>query len=175
MALDTAPPWDILGALPETFITAAAPSSRSRSRPRRRCSCAAPRRRWAWRASELARAAGVRVVATTRAEARVPGLLEGGAAAVVLEGPGFAERRALRSCPEVPTAQSTLIGGRAVLDSLQVVRRGGTVCNSGLLGGEWVIDDFQPIENIPSARKLTAYHSDEGGRRERRRAAAGEP
>ena len=54
-----------------------------------------------------------------------------------------------------------LIGARAVLESLAFVRRGGTVCNSGLLGGEWVIDDFEPIENIPSGRKLTAYHSDE--------------
>ena len=54
-----------------------------------------------------------------------------------------------------------LIGGRAVLDSLGLLRRGGTVCTSGMLGGEWVIDDFEPVGMIPSARKLTAYHSDD--------------
>ena len=48
-----------------------------------------------------------------------------------------------------------------MLDSLGLVRRGGTVCTSGMLAGEWVIDDFEPVGSIPSARKLTAYHSDE--------------
>ena len=79
---------------------------------------------------------------------------------MILEGEGFAER-ARAELPDGADGVVDLIGARAVLDSLQVVRRGGTVCNSGLLGGEWVIDDFQPIENIPSGRKLTAYHSDE--------------
>ena len=41
-----------------------------------------------------------------------------------------------------------LIGGRAVLDSLGLVRRGGTVCTSGMLAGEWVIDDFEPVGSI---------------------------
>jgi NADPH:quinone reductase-like Zn-dependent oxidoreductase len=83
-----------------------------------------------------------------------------GASAVILEGEGFVER-ARAELPDGADGVVDLIGARAVLDSLQLVRRGGTVCNSGLLGGEWVIDDFEPIENVPSGRKLTAYHSDE--------------
>ena len=160
MVLDTKLPWDVLGALPETFITAAGslePLALARAETlllRGATSSVG------LACLELARAAGVRVVATTRAEARAPGLLERGAAAVLLEGTGFAER-ARAELPGGADGVVDLIGGRAVLDSLQVVRRGGTVCNSGLLGGEWVIDDFQPIEDIPSARKLTAYHSDE--------------
>ena len=41
-------------------------------------------------------------------------------------------------------------------------------CNSGLLGGEWVIDDFEPIASIPSGRKLTNYQFRRGIGRERR-------
>ena len=160
MALDTALPWDVLGALPETFITAAGSLEPLALAPAATLLLRGATSSVGLACLELARAAGVRVVATTRTEARVPGLLERGAAAVVLEGPGFAER-ARAELPGGADGAVDLIGGRAVLDSLQVVRRGGTVCNSGLLGGEWVIDDFQPIENIPSARKLTAYHSDE--------------
>ena len=35
------------------------------------------------------------------------------------------------------------------------------MCNSGMLGAEWVIDDFEPLDDIPAGRKLTAYHSSE--------------
>ena len=103
----------------------------------------------------------MRAVATTRSDAKAPALRERGAVAVALEGDGFAERVRAAGPEGGFDGIVDLIGGRAVLDSLRLVRRGGTVCNSGLLGGEWVIDDFEPIENIPLARKLTAYHSDE--------------
>jgi hypothetical protein len=45
-----------------------------------------------------------------------------------------------------------------MLDSLRVVCRGGTVCNTGMLGGEEVIHDVEPVAMIPSGRKLTCYH-----------------
>ncbi len=81
-----------------------------------------------------------------------------GVAAIVLEGEGFAER-ALAAVPSAVDGVVDLIGARAVLDSLAVVRDGGTVCNSGLLGGEWVIAEFEPVADIPSGRKLTSYQS----------------
>jgi NADPH:quinone reductase-like Zn-dependent oxidoreductase len=45
------------------------------------------------------------------------------------------------------------------VDSLRLVRRGGTVCVSGSLSG-WVIAGFEPVAMIPSGTKLTAFHSD---------------
>ncbi|MDX6561451.1 MAG: hypothetical protein QOD65_1265 [Gaiellales bacterium] len=160
MVLDTELPWEVLGALPETFITAAG-SLETLGLARGETLLVRGATSSVGMASlELARAAGVRIVATTRTEARAPGLLERGASAVVLEGEGFAER-ARAELPGGADGVVDLIGGRAVLDSLAVVRRGRTVCNSGMLGGEWVIDDFEPIGSMPSARKLTAYHSDE--------------
>ena len=45
------------------------------------------------------------------------------------------------------------------MDSLQLVRRGGTVCVAGSLSG-WLIPNLEPIAMIPSGTKLTAFHSD---------------
>jgi NADPH:quinone reductase-like Zn-dependent oxidoreductase len=52
-----------------------------------------------------------------------------------------------------------LVGARTAVDSLHLVRRGGTVCMAGTLSG-WVIPDFEPIAMIPSGTRLTAFHSD---------------
>ena len=160
MVLDTELPWDVLGALPETFITAAGSLETLALARGETVLVRGATSSVGLACLELARAAGVRVVATTRTASRASGLLERGAAAVVVEGPGVAER-ARAELPGGADGVVDLIGARAVLDSLAVVRRGGTVCNSGLLGGEWVIEGFQPIEDVPSGRKLTAYHSDE--------------
>jgi len=53
-----------------------------------------------------------------------------------------------------------LVGASTAVDSLHLVRRGGTVCVSGSLSG-WLIPDFQPIAMIPSGTRLTAFHSDD--------------
>jgi NADPH:quinone reductase-like Zn-dependent oxidoreductase len=53
-----------------------------------------------------------------------------------------------------------LVGTRTLLDSLQAVRPGGIVCNTGILGNAWVLERFEPLEAIPSTVRLTTYHSD---------------
>jgi NADPH:quinone reductase-like Zn-dependent oxidoreductase len=161
MTLRTSLPWDVLGALPETFITAAGSLETLGLAAGQTLLVRGATSSVGLACLELARAAGLRTVATTRSDAKAPRLRERGAVAVVLEGAGFAERVRAELPDEGAGGVVDLIGGRAVLDSLGLVRRGGTVCNSGMLGGEWVIDDFEPVGMIPSARKLTAYHSDE--------------
>jgi NADPH:quinone reductase-like Zn-dependent oxidoreductase len=160
MRLATTLPWDVLGALPETFITAAGSLQTLGLAAGETVLVRGATSSVGLACLELARAAGLHVVATTRSEAKVPALRARGAAAIVMEGDGFGERAAAQ-LPEAPHGVVDLIGGRAVLDSLALVRRGGTVCNSGLLGGAWVIDDFEPIGMMPSGHKLVAYHSDE--------------
>jgi NADPH:quinone reductase-like Zn-dependent oxidoreductase len=61
--------------------------------------------------------------------------------------------------PEGPDYVLDLVGASTAVDSLHLVRRGGTVCVSGSLSG-WLIADFEPIAMIPSATLLTAFHSD---------------
>ena len=103
----------------------------------------------------------MRVIATTRSEAKGRRLTELGAAGIVLDGDGFAER-ARAALPEGGADGAVdLIGGPAVLETLSLLRPGATACNSGSLSDTWVIPDFEPIAMIPSGRKLTAFHSDD--------------
>jgi NADPH:quinone reductase-like Zn-dependent oxidoreductase len=161
MTLETRLPWDVLGALPETFLTASGSLEPLALTADQTLLLRGATSSLGIACLELARAAGVRVVATTRTEGKARRLAERGASAVVIERAGFVER----ARAELPDAGADgvvdLIGGRAVLDSLALVRRGGTVCNSGMLGGEWVIDDFEPVAMIPSGRKLTSYQSED--------------
>src|SRR5262249_47870750 len=102
----------------------------------------------------LARTAGVRVIATPRTEAKSRRLTELRAAGVVLEGDGFGER-ARAALPDGGCDGAVdLIGGPAVLETLRLLRPGATACNSGSLSNSWVIPNFEPIEMIPSGRKL---------------------
>ena len=50
-----------------------------------------------------------------------------------------------------------LVGTTTLLDSLQAAKRGGIVCMTGILGGEWVLSEFQPMGDIPTGVKLTSY------------------
>jgi NADPH:quinone reductase-like Zn-dependent oxidoreductase len=160
IALETQLPWEVLGALPETFITAAGSLEALALAAGETVLVRGGTSSVGFACLELARVAGIRTLATTRGSAKIPALLARGVVGVVAEGEGFSER-AHAALPAGVDGVVDLIGGRAVLDSLGLVRRGGTVCTSGMLAGEWVIDDFEPVGSIPSARKLTAYHSDE--------------
>ena len=160
MVLDTELPWDVLGALPETFITAAGSLETLALARGETLLVRGATSSVGLACLELARAAGVRIVATTRTEARAPGLLaarslRGRARGRRVRGAracGAARRRRRRRRPDRRPRRARLAPGRAPWRHRVQL---------GPFGGEWVIDDFQPIENIPSGRKLTAYHSDE--------------
>jgi hypothetical protein len=50
-----------------------------------------------------------------------------------------------------------------MLDSIQAVIRRfpkGIVCNTGILGNEWIIKNFEPLLSIPSTVKLAVYKSE---------------
>ena len=61
--------------------------------------------------------------------------------------------------PEGPDYVLDLVGASTAVDSLRLVRRGGTVCVTGSLSG-WLIPDFEPVAMIPPGTRLTAFHSD---------------
>jgi NADPH:quinone reductase-like Zn-dependent oxidoreductase len=160
IALETTLPWDVLGALPETFVTAAGSLAHlgletgGKTLLLRGATSSV-----GLACLELARAGGVRVIATTRSEAKGRRLTELGAAGVVLEGDGFAERARAALPEDGADGAVDLIGGTAVLETLRLLRPGATACNSGSLSDTWVIPDFEPIAMIPSGRKLTVFHS----------------
>ena len=110
-------------------------------------------------AASIASGYGMDVAATTRRQDKVGALTAAGVDHVLVDGGGSLAASVHALWPEGPDHVLDLVGANTALDSLQFVRRGGTVCMTGSLSG-WVIPAFEPIAMIPSGTKLTAFHSD---------------
>ena len=52
-----------------------------------------------------------------------------------------------------------LIGPKSLRDSLRHLNQGGIVCNTGILGGEYFLNGFDPIKEIPNGCYLTGFFS----------------
>ena len=66
--------------------------------------------------------------------------------------------RQLKDCEHRPFDRVLeLIGTTTLLDSLRCVRSGGIVCMTGILGGKWTLEAFEPMGDIPTGVKLTSY------------------
>ncbi len=107
-------------------------------------------------AASLAVDMGVTVIATTRNEAKIAGLKENGADEVIIDKGEIAERVRQRY-PDGVDRVLELIGTTTLLDSLKAARSKGIVCMTGILGGEWALDRFEPLEQIPFGVRLTSY------------------
>ncbi|MCR5349853.1 MAG: zinc-binding dehydrogenase [Acholeplasmatales bacterium] len=52
-----------------------------------------------------------------------------------------------------------LIGPKTIRDSLSCLYKGGILCNTGILGGEYYLNYFDPIKEIPNGCYLTGFFS----------------
>ncbi|MBB5917556.1 NADPH:quinone reductase-like Zn-dependent oxidoreductase [Nocardia transvalensis] len=161
MPITTTLPWEILAALPETYVTAqgsldalgVTPDVKSRLLIRGGTSSVG------LAAASIASGAGIEIAATTRRADRLGALAAAGVGHPLVDD-GESLAASVRAVwPEGPDHVLDLVGARTVLDSLRLVRPGGTVCVSGSLSG-WAIPEFEPIAMIPSGVGLTAFHSD---------------
>jgi NADPH:quinone reductase-like Zn-dependent oxidoreductase len=161
MPVTTTLPWDVLAALPETYLTAqgalealgVGPGGGGRLLIRGGTSSVG------MAAASLAAGYGVTTAATTRQPGKAGALTGAGADhALVDAGDLAASVRAV--WPGGPDYVLDLVGADTAADSLRLVRRGGTVCVAGSLSG-WVIPGFEPVAMIPSGTRLTAFHSDD--------------
>jgi NADPH:quinone reductase-like Zn-dependent oxidoreductase len=160
MPVTTALPWEVLAALPETYLTAqgsldalgAGPGGPGRLLIRGGTSSVG------MAAASIAAGYGLEIAATTRRAEKAAALSAAGVHHVLVDdgGPLAASVRAI--WPEGPDWVLDLVGASTAVDSLQAVRRGGTVCMTGTLSG-WVIPDLEPVAMIPSGTRLTAFHS----------------
>lgn len=109
-------------------------------------------------ALNLAAYTQARVVATVRHAGRASVAKENGADVVLVEGDGVGD--ALRElAPTGIDAVLDLIGTGTVLESLRLTRRGGRVCVAGFLGGHAPIEQFDPLQHLPSGRHLSFFGS----------------
>ncbi|MFL6127394.1 zinc-binding dehydrogenase [Actinophytocola sp.] len=161
LPVSTTLPWEVLAALPESYLTAygslealgIGPGATGRLLIRGGTSSVG------MAAASIAAGYGVETAATTRRADKVAALAAAGVDHVLLDEGGSLAARVHTVWPQGPDHVLDLVGTNTVLDSLRLVRRGGTVCVSGSLSG-WLLPDFEPIAMIPTGTRLTAFHSD---------------
>ncbi|MFI7189704.1 zinc-binding dehydrogenase [Nocardia nova] len=165
MPVRTTLPWHVLAAVPETYLTAhgALAASGVLSGVRQRAARLLIRGGTSsvgMAAIAIAAAEGIETAATTRQPTKVDALIAAGVDHVLSDDGGSLAESVHAIWPEGPDHVLDLVGARTAVDSLRLVRRGGTVCVAGSLSG-WLIPDFEPIAMIPPGTGLTAFHSDE--------------
>lgn len=159
LPLHTSLPWDVLAAIPETFLTAwgslvEAMDVQPGQTPLIRGGTSSV----GMAAASLAKHMGLRVLATTRAGSKSDALRENGVDDVAIDTGRIADDIAPRIPGDVDGVLE-LVGTVTLLDSLRLVRPRGIVCNTGMLANAWVMDRFEPHVDIPSTVRLTMYHS----------------
>lgn len=150
-------PWSQLAALPETYATAWTCLFRNLDlKAGQQLLIRGATSSFGQAALKMAVAAPAHVIATTRSRERVP-MLEGlGADRVELERTDLAAH-----LPESKQLDAVLdlVGNSTILDSLDMLRRGGTACLAGWLGGLDPIGDFNPLLRMASGVNLNFFGS----------------
>ena len=160
MPVTTALPWDVLAALPETYLTAQGSLDTLGVVPGGRLLIRGGTSSVGMAAASIASGHGVETAATTRRRGKIGALTAAGVDHVFIDDGDSLAASVYAVWPAGPDHVLDLVGANTAVDSLHLVRRGGTVCVSGSLSG-WAIPEFEPIAMIPSGTKLTAFHSDD--------------
>ncbi len=103
----------------------------------------------------LAKEAGLRVAATSRSPSKVQILERAGADEIWIDDGLLASQ--ISGLGRRYDRVLELIGTKTLRDSLRCVSAGGIVCMTGILGGQWVLKNFEPMGDIPNGVKLTSY------------------
>ena len=153
-------PWSTLGAIPEMFQTVSGSLTQALEVQKGETllirggtssigllSC------------QLAKHLGLTVISTTRNSAKKDFLIENGAAHVLIDN-GTISKELKELYPDGVNKVLELIGIKTLKDSLKCIKRQGTVCMTGILGGEWTLKEFTPMGDIPSLGRLTVYMGD---------------
>lgn len=150
--LESDMPWETLGAVPETYFTTWGSLFECLNLTAkdtlliRGATCAL-----GYASMQIAKALGCKVIATTHRGDKLPLLTEADEAVIddgKLTGKIHGVTKAL-----------DLIGPRNLKDTLTSVERGGIVCQTGLLGGVYALNGFDPIKDIPNGVYLTGFFS----------------
>ncbi|OMC12546.1 zinc-binding alcohol dehydrogenase family protein [Mycobacterium sp. SP-6446] len=150
-------PWSDLAALPETYATAWTCLFRNLSLAAgQTLVLRGATSSFGQAALKMAVAAGARVIATTRSSKRISVLQNLGAARVELERSDLAGH--IAESKQID-AVLDLVGNSTILDSLDMLRRGGSACLAGWLGGLDPIGDFNPLLRMPSGVNMNFFGS----------------
>jgi len=144
--------WEEMGAVPETYFTAwgslfeCLHLSAEDTLLVRGATCAL-----GYAAVQIAKALGTKVIATTHRESKFS-LLKDADEIVLDEGTLTGKIKGV-------TKALDLVGPRNLKDTLTAVEKGALVCNTGVLGGVYAMNNFDPIKDIPNGVYLTGFFS----------------
>lgn len=106
--------------------------------------------------ARLAKDMGLTILSTSRNPDKADKLKANGVDHVIIDyGDVVGHTRELY--PDGVDRVLELIGTKTLLNSLKAAKRGGVVCMTGILGGEWTLTSFQPMGDIPTGVRLTSY------------------
>lgn len=143
--------WERLAAVPETYFTAwgslfeCLQLKKEDTLLIRGATCAL-----GYAAIQIAKALGCKVIATTHRESKLP-LIADADETMLDDGQLSGKIKATKALE--------LVGARSIRDTLRCMVKGGIVCHTGLLGGVYTLDGFDPIKEIPNGVYLTGFFS----------------
>ena len=144
--------WENLAAIPETYFTAWGSLFECLNLKSedtllvRGATCAL-----GYAAIQSAKALGCRVIATTHRE-RYLSKLENADERIIDDGKLTGKISGI-------TKALDLVGPKNILDTLTAVDKGAIVCQTGILGGVYSLNGFDPIKDIPNGVYLTGFYS----------------
>ncbi len=144
--------WEELGAIPETYYTAWGSLFECLDLKKddvlliRGATCAL-----GYASIQIAKALGCKVIVTTHKEDKIKLLAESDKI-IVDDGVLYGKVQRINKVLD-------LIGAKTLTDTLKIVTKRGIVCNTGILGGVYALNNFDPIKDIPNGVYLTGFYS----------------
>ncbi|MDX1506851.1 MAG: zinc-binding alcohol dehydrogenase family protein [Woeseiaceae bacterium] len=155
--LDTTLDWQVLGAIPEMLQTAWGALFKSlKLENDDTLLIRGGTTSVGLAAAAIAKRHGATVAATTRRPDSEAMLRDNGADQVFIDsGEIAADVRMVFPCGVSKVLE--LVGTTTLKDSLKAARTGGIVSMTGMVGNAWSLEDFSPMDAIPTAVNLTTY------------------
>ncbi len=151
--------WETLGAIPEMFQTVSGSLNQALEvRKNEILLIRGGTSSVGMLACQLAKHIGLKVISTTRKLEKEKYLKANGANHVIIDD-GNIKEKVRKLFPNGVDKVLELVGTRTLKDSLQCIKPRGIVCMTGILGNEWTMKEFTPMDDIPSLGRLTVYMS----------------
>jgi NADPH2:quinone reductase len=151
--------WEELAAIPETYYTAYGSLFESlQLEPEDTLLIRGGTSALGLSAIQLAKSVGATVLASTRNKNKCDLLRIQGADNVLIDN-GTIREQLFSLYPQGMNKVLELIGPATLLESARLLSHHGTICSTGILGGKGVLNNFDPIKDLPSGVYLTGFFS----------------
>ena len=154
-AIETALPWDVLAAVPETYYTAFGSMKNLQIKENDKILVRGGTSGVGVAFLRLVKAKfpKANITGSSRSAAKEQLMLDAGFDKVIVEQDGKLQTT------ETFDKVLELIGPATLKDTFSHVNESGIVCSTGQLGGEWYLNGFDPIIELPANGYLTSFYS----------------